>query len=66
MKSFLKNRIISFSIPFVLLFTVFSSTIKAAEAADAGMCEVMYALCAMMGATVPACAWFYLMCIIFG
>lgn len=65
MKSFLKNRINSFSIPFVLLFTVFSSTVKAAEA-DAGMCEVMYAICAMMGASVPACAWFYLMCIIFG
>lgn len=65
MQSFFKNRILSFFIPFVLFFTVFSSTIRAAEA-DAGMCEVMYAICVVMGATVPACAWFYLMCIIFG
>ncbi|MAT59084.1 MAG: hypothetical protein CMF23_14025 [Ignavibacteriae bacterium] len=63
MISLLKNRFISFFLPFALIFTAFTSTVNAAEEVN---CEALYAICLLMGANLPMCSVFYISCLIFG
>lgn len=61
--TFIKNRFISFFLPFALIFTAFTSTVNAAEKVN---CEVLLAICVLMGASAPMCTIFYIMCLILG
>lgn len=63
MISLLKNRFISFFLPFALIFTAFTSTVNAAEEVN---CEAMLAICMLMGGAGPMCVLFYISCLIFG
>jgi len=63
MITLLKSRFFTFFLPFTLIFTTFSSTVSAAEEIN---CEAALAVCILMGANVPMCSLFYLICSIFG